>query len=82
MHNVTRVCDNYVSADCIQQQSEDMCTAQLLQKLLSPDSPGDNSWQPQTIAGVVVGGGCSRASCKEVGVSPADRLHAWQAHRH
>jgi hypothetical protein len=56
MHNVTRVCDHFVTAECIHEQSEDMCTAQLLNKLLAPEPPADSSWQPQTIAGVVVGG--------------------------
>lgn len=56
MHNVTRVCDNYVTAECIQQQSEDVCTADLLTKLLVPADSSDGSWQPQAIAGVVVGG--------------------------
>jgi hypothetical protein len=56
MHNVTRVCNYFVTAECIQQQSEDMCTAQLINKLLTPEQAADTSWQPQTIAGVVVGG--------------------------
>lgn len=56
MHNVTRVCDHYVTAECIQQQSEDVCTADLLTKLLVPADSSDGTWQPQAIAGVVVGG--------------------------
>lgn len=56
MHNTTRVCLYYVTAECIQRQSEDTCTAQLLSQLLVPTQPADSSWQPQTIAGVVVGG--------------------------
>lgn len=56
MHNVTRVCDHYVTAECIEQQSEDVCTADLLTRLLVPMDFGDGSWQPSTIAGVVVGG--------------------------
>jgi len=57
MHNVTRVCDHYVSLECIQKASEDMCTAQLINQLLE-GKPADTIWQPQTIAGVVVGGEC------------------------
>lgn len=59
MQNVTRVCDYYVTAECIQQFSEDLCTAELLSKLLTPPQAPDATWQPQTIAGVVAGGACS-----------------------
>lgn len=59
MQNVTRVCDYYVTAECIQQYSEDLCTAELLSKLLTPPQSSDGTWTPQTIAGVVAGGACS-----------------------
>lgn len=63
MHNTTRVCLHYVTAECIQRQSEDTCTAQLLSELLAPKQPVDSSWQPQTVAGIVVGGAWTRRSC-------------------
>jgi hypothetical protein len=59
MQNVTRVCDYYVTAECIHQYTEDLCTADLLSRLLSPPAASDGTWQPQTIAGVVAGGACS-----------------------
>lgn len=59
MQNVTRVCDYYVTAECIQQYSKDLCTADLISKLLSPPAAADGTWQPQIIAGVVAGGACS-----------------------
>lgn len=69
MHNVTRVCDYYVSLECIQQASEDMCTAQLINQLLEGKS-ADTSWQPQTIAGVVVGGECGcKSGCEGHGLA-------------
>jgi hypothetical protein len=54
MENVTRVCLHFITAECMQQQGEDSCTAQLLAQLAA--APADSGWTPQATAAVIVGG--------------------------
>eukprot|EP00878_Enallax_costatus_P027605 GHUV01029739.1.p1 GENE.GHUV01029739.1~~GHUV01029739.1.p1 ORF type:complete len:319 (+),score=80.47 GHUV01029739.1:267-1223(+) len=56
MHNTTRVCDNYITAQCMQQLGMDTCTAQLLDQLFN-GTKSHKFWTPGAIAGIAVAGG-------------------------
>ncbi|KAF6260605.1 hypothetical protein COO60DRAFT_1700220 [Scenedesmus sp. NREL 46B-D3] len=55
MVNVTRVCDNYISGDCIATSGQDSCIADLLDRLLNGTL--SSVWRPRAIAGVAVAAG-------------------------
>lgn len=55
MTNTTRVCEHYVTQECIQQSGLDTCTAQLVDQLLNRTET-TRPLSGAAIAGVVVGG--------------------------
>lgn len=69
MVNVTRVCDNYISGDCIATSGQDSCIADLLDRLLNGTL--SSVWRPRAIAGVAVAGVC--LSAQLVVVQPDSR---------